>query len=193
MKKTTLFPFVLAATISLGACETQTDEAPPPEELEAPEETAEEPVSIIRPDIEQPEVPEVPLEPLEVTIGFPEGGTELDAAATAALQEILGSDQIALGLPIILRGHSDAGGDDAANLRSSRTRGERVKDWLVENGIAEDRITAIAFGAQNPVEPNALPDGKPNETGRAANRRVDIEVTVPFVDNPIPAISENES
>lgn len=134
------------------------------------------PVSIIRPDVEQPEVAEVPLKELRLTVGFPDGGSELDDAATSTLQELIVSEQAALGLPITLRAHSDAGGNDAANMRASQSRGASVAEWLVENGIAEDRIEIIAFGEQNPVEPNALPDGEPNEAGRAANRRVEIYV-----------------
>jgi len=45
-------------------------------------------------------------------------------------------------------------------------------------GVAQDRISVIAFGEQNPVEPNAKPDGTPNERGREANRRVDVTVAL---------------
>lgn len=67
----------------------------------------------------------------------------------------------------------------AANLRASQRRAEVVRDWLVENGVAEDRIDVIAFGEQNPVSPNANPDGTPDEAGRAKNRRVDLTIAVP--------------
>ena len=42
--------------------------------------------------------------------------------------------------------------------------------------VEEERIEIVAFGEQNPVEPNALPDGSPNEEGRAANRRVEVTI-----------------
>jgi OOP family OmpA-OmpF porin len=45
--------------------------------------------------------------------------------------------------------------------------------------VAEDRIEIVAFGEQNPVAPNALPDGTPNDEGRAKNRRVEIRVAPP--------------
>ncbi|WP_416830402.1 MAG: OmpA family protein [Erythrobacter sp.] len=189
--RTPILPLALIA--ALGAC-AQTDEPPedtaPTANVEAePTPEASETISILRTDIEQPNEPETELEPLELTIGFPGGGTALDADAVAQVQAVLASEQIALGGPIILRGHSDAGGNDAANLRASRARAETVRDWLVENGIAADRIEIIAFGEQNPVEPNALPDGSPNAEGRAANRRVEIEIALPFKENPIPANS----
>ncbi len=135
----------------------------------------EEPVSILRSDIEQPEV-EAPLEPLNATIGFPNGGADLSEEALAALKEVLASEQVARGLPIVLRAHSDAGGSDAVNERASQARGLAVAAWLIENGIADDRIRVIVFGEQNPIEPNALPNGAPNEAGRAANRRVEVLV-----------------
>jgi len=116
------------------------------------------------------------LEPLEMTIGFAQGGASLDDAAKAALDDALASAQMAEDGPIVLRGHSDSGGSDAANMRASRNRAQSVRDYLVENGVASDRIEIIAFGEQNPVAPNALPDGSPNEAGRERNRRVELVV-----------------
>ena len=36
---------------------------------------------------------------------------------------------------ITLRGHSDAGGSDSANMRVSRGRAEQVRDWLIEEEV----------------------------------------------------------
>lgn len=170
---------ILSALAALAACnnEAQQDGDGGPTATPDPEA----PISIIRPDVEAPVAPELPtvqLEPLVATIGFPEGESKLDEDAAAALSEILSSEQVQAGGPIVLRAHSDAGGNDAVNIRVSQRRGEQVRDWLVENGVSEDRITVIAFGEQNPIAPNALPDGEPNEAGRAANRRVEVEVGV---------------
>jgi len=131
-------------------------------------------VSILRADIEQPEVEAPPLEPLNATIGFPEGGNDLDEAALTVLDEVITSEQFALGGPIVLRAHSDSAGSDAANERASEARGLAVAQWLVTAGVDSRRIDVIVFGEQNPVEPNALPDGTPNEAGRAINRRVEV-------------------
>ncbi len=147
-----------------------------------PDAEPSEAVSILRPDIEQPEPPKRRLEALNAAIGFPNGGAELDEAAGAQLQDIAASEQIALGGPIVLRGHSDAGGSDAANERASQARALSVAEWLIAQGIDSDRIDVIVFGEQNPVQPNALPDGSPNEEGRAANRRVEISIVPPAQD-----------
>ena len=153
-------------------------DAPTPEP--SPRATASEPPkSIFRPEFQDAaEEERKRLVPLEQSVGFPKGSALTDAAI-ALLGEILASPQFAGGGEIVLRGHSDAGGNDEANLRVSRHRAESVRDWLLENGVAEERISLIAFGEQNPVAPNANPDGTPNEKGRAANRRVDIVIAVP--------------
>ncbi|WFL78779.1 OmpA family protein [Altererythrobacter arenosus] len=162
------------ACVLVASCNNDTAE-PGSEASPKPSGT---PVSILRPDVEQPPQ-KADLAPLTARIGFPEGGAELSEGALAELATVRESPQVAEGGPIVLRGHSDAGGNDEANIRASQARAEAVRDWLVEMGVGEDRITIISFGEQNPVEPNALPDGSPNEAGRAANRRVDITVSLP--------------
>ncbi|WP_330662099.1 OmpA family protein [Erythrobacter sp.] len=169
----------------LSACDTNrdADDATAAGEEEAAGALGEEPsaeqgetVSILRPDIEQPELPEEPLSPLEVTIGFPDGGDDLDDTARAALDNVIASEQVASGGPIRLGAHSDTGGSDAVNMGVSEDRGLAVAGYLIERGVEEDRIDIVVFGEQNPAEPNALPDGSPNEEGRRANRRVEITV-----------------
>lgn len=158
-----------AASLALAAC--QDDRGPSAEDEDASEKR-----SIFRPEFQVE--PIEALEPqgvLETRLLFPEGA-ELTEEARADLATVLASPQVTEGGEIVLRGHSDSGGSDEANMRVSQARAEAVRDWLVENGVAEERITLIAFGEQNPEAPNALPDGTPDEAGRAANRRVEIEV-----------------
>lgn len=169
-----------AALAALAGCGQSADDAALEDAAAEPTPSPEEPVSILRPDVEQPEEePATPLEPLNTVIGFPDGDAELDADAVAELEGVLKSEQLATGVGVTLRGHSDSGGGDASNLRASRVRAEAVQDWLVEQGVDESRIVIIAFGEQNPVQPNALPDGTPNEAGRAANRRVEVLIVPP--------------
>ena len=177
MTTTRRWAALLAGTLALAACDR---DAPEPEP--AASETDAEPreaVSIIRPDVEVEREDAPPLAALDTRIGFADGGSELDMGAEAELETVLQSPQIKAGGAIVLRGHSDSDGTDAANMRASVSRAEAVRDWLVEKGVAEDRIAVIGFGEQNPVEPNALPNGEPNEQGRALNRRVDLRIEVP--------------
>lgn len=167
----------LALATALAACGSDAERAPAPEPSST--ETGVQ-NSIIRDDLADTEpLPPPPLAPLDGRIGFPEGGADLSESATADLDTLLQSPQMEAGGPIVLRAHSDAGGPGEANQRASQARGEAVRDYLVEGGVAEDRITIIAFGEQNPIAPNANPDGTPNERGRAANRRVEVHIALP--------------
>lgn len=185
--KVTKFLALAGMTAGLAACDARDEAAEPP--AAAPVET---PTSIIREGFEEPVNEAIPLAPLDMRIGFPDGGAELSELAVADLETLLKSPQLREGGPIVLRSHSDSGGSDGANMRASRTRGEVVRDWLLERGVAEERLQLVVFGEQNPVEPNALPDGTPNEAGRAINRRVDIHVGVETAREPSLAEEFNE-
>ncbi len=117
--------------------------------------------------------------PLAGLISFPNGGTQLDTQAQAVLRRIMASRQVGQGWPIMLRGHSDSGGSDGANLITSRQRAEEVAGWLVDRGIAQERVEIIAFGEHRALAPNAHLDGRPSESGRARNRRVEIWIGPP--------------
>ncbi|MDG6080043.1 OmpA family protein [Erythrobacter litoralis] len=167
----------LSLGLLTGACRNEPAPAPSPTPTES-----DAPRSIFQPEFQETEsADELPIapEPLRETVGFPEGGSEIDEAGMRILETVLGSSQLAEDWPIVLRGHSDAGGSGEVNLRASRARAEAVREALIEGGVAEDRITIIAFGEQNPIEPNALPNGEANEEGRAANRRVEITIDSP--------------
>lgn len=164
---------LLSGAIALTGCKSQ-EEAPDPEAT-----PTDGPRSIFQEDPAkngETVLPAPTLPPLETTLSFADGTPELTEAVRAELATIIDSPQVEAGGPIILRGHSDSDGTDEANLDASRKRAEAVRAFLVEGGIAEERIEVIAFGEQNPLEPNALPDGSPNVEGRAANRRVEVTV-----------------
>ncbi len=183
--------FTLSALLALAACnqnpEDGTRDTPLEDSPEAEETGA---VSILRPEVAPPSAQAETLPVLQATIGFPDGSDELDADAVAELEKVLASPQIKFDGPIILRAHTDSAGTDTANEDASETRGLAVAGWLIAQGVDEDRIDVIVFGEQNPVKPNALPDGSPNEPGRKANRRVEIEVQVP---EPSKITKENDS
>lgn len=166
----------LAAALALAGCNDR--EPPAPEPSEPSPAVAPTQASIIRDEV-QIDRAEPALEPLDASVSFAETGGELSDAAIADLEAIMQSRQMAAGGAIVLRGHTDSTGDDEANLRVSQRRAEMVRDWLVERGVAEERITVIAIGEQRPIAPNAKLDGTPDEAGRAANRRVDVSIAVP--------------
>ena len=69
---------------------------------------------------------------------------------------------------LILSGHTDNAGSEDFNLKLSTKRAEAVKNYLINKGIAAERITAKGFGESMPIAPNDT------EQNRAINRRVEF-------------------
>lgn len=69
-------------------------------------------------------------------------------------------------LQLVIEGHTDSVGPDDVNLELSQRRAEAVLNYFVQNGISEDRLTAIGKGETEPVVPNDTPEGQ------ARNRRI---------------------
>lgn len=67
-------------------------------------------------------------------------------------------------------GHTDNVGKDAANQVLSEQRANAVRDFLMDHGIAGDRIVAKGYGATTPVATNDT------DEGRALNRRTEVTV-----------------
>jgi outer membrane protein OmpA-like peptidoglycan-associated protein len=70
---------------------------------------------------------------------------------------------------IEISGHTDANGEREHNLDLSRRRAESVKTYLVEHGVAADRITTVGYGPDKPVDTNDT------AAGRANNRRIEFK------------------
>lgn len=69
-----------------------------------------------------------------------------------------------------VEGHTDNTGTPEYNQQLSQARAEAVRDYLVQNGVAAERLEAGGFGDARPVAPNT------NEAGRAKNRRVEFVI-----------------
>ena len=66
---------------------------------------------------------------------------------------------------LVIAGHTDAIGSDQQNLKLSQERALAVRDYLIERGIAPNRLIAKGYGEAYPVASNAM------ETDRELNRR----------------------
>jgi len=67
-----------------------------------------------------------------------------------------------------LDGHASAEGTDEYNMQLSRDRANSVKTYLVNSGVAANRIAITAYGERRPIASNAT------EAGRIQNRRVEF-------------------
>jgi chemotaxis protein MotB len=104
----------------------------------------------------------------DAALGFAPGSAELPDAAEAPLNDIAGFLKRHPGQRARLRGHTDATGQTAANVRLSGERAAAVRDALIELGVPADRLSVEGVGAAEPIADNATP------AGRSRNRRVDI-------------------
>lgn len=181
VKRATLLAAAGLCLLSMTACESQEADTDRTVVIDEDVDTSAGGASIMRPDMAVERPVETPApRPYRATIPFGDvEGDDFPEEVAERLNAILSAPAMELGGDIVLRGHSDAGGTDEANMRASRQRAERVEEWLVERGVDEDRISIIAFGEQNPIRPNALSDGTPNEEGRLLNQRVEVTVNLP--------------
>jgi outer membrane protein OmpA-like peptidoglycan-associated protein len=73
-------------------------------------------------------------------------------------------------MEIELDGHTDAVGSDDYNLNLSERRAKAVAKYLVDQGVAEERVKVMYFGESKPVDDNATREG------RKKNRRVEFKI-----------------
>jgi OOP family OmpA-OmpF porin len=109
---------------------------------------------------------------LDSAVLFDVGQADLKPAAHAELDALAARlAGLGAGSRIVVEGHTDAVGSDAANLALSQARAEAVRDHLATRaGLAADRFITVGHGERRPVA------GNDDDAGRARNRRVDIVV-----------------
>ncbi len=73
-------------------------------------------------------------------------------------------------------GHTDNTGSMKYNQILSVLRSESVKTYIINKGISFKRIETIGMGEIHPLAENVAANGSDNPTGRAANRRVEIQI-----------------
>ncbi len=71
---------------------------------------------------------------------------------------------------IRIEGHTDSTGKDAHNLELSQRRAEAVRTYLVDKGVAGERLEAKGLGETAPLGPDDTPEGQ------ADNRRVEFHI-----------------
>src|SRR5690606_19345422 len=120
----------------------------------------------------------IPLQPVEINaavvlknIFFDLGKHELKNESLAELEKLVQFLKDNPTVTIQVEGHTDQIGSAADNLKLSENRAKSVRNFLLENGITPNRITAKGFGATRPIADNNT------EEGRAMNRRTEIKIT----------------
>jgi outer membrane protein OmpA-like peptidoglycan-associated protein/tetratricopeptide (TPR) repeat protein len=73
-------------------------------------------------------------------------------------------------IKVEISGHTDDVGGDEYNRELSENRAKAVVDYLVSNGIAQDRLIYAGYGESQPIASNEKPEG------RQENRRTEFKI-----------------
>ena len=101
-------------------------------------------------------------------ITFETGKADLKPESMVEILRIAKLMQENSGIEFEVQGHCDNTGSDKVNDPLSQKRAEAIVTALVEQGIAESRLTAVGKGSHAPIASNST------DEGRARNRRVEF-------------------
>jgi OOP family OmpA-OmpF porin len=101
---------------------------------------------------------------------FQSGAAVITADSTPALDELAGDLSACPDAIVHIEGHTDADGDDQANLALSVARAEAVVNALIERQVNPDRLYAVGYGESKPIGDNETAAGK------RLNRRIVVTV-----------------
>jgi outer membrane protein OmpA-like peptidoglycan-associated protein len=109
---------------------------------------------------------------------FDTGKYSLKPGAREKLAKVAGILLAYPGLNIEVGGYTDNVGADEMNQQLSENRATSVRDYLVQEGVTTNSVSARGFGNSSPVASNE------NSSGRQQNRRVELLVSGDAIGNP---------
>src|SRR5579885_2039644 len=112
---------------------------------------------------------------------FDSGQYTLKSGAREKLAKVAGILLAYPGLNIEVGGYTDNVGSDQMNQTLSENRAGSVRDYLVQQGVAANSVSAKGFGNSLPVASND------NAAGRQQNRRVELLVSGDAIGSPVNA------
>jgi len=112
---------------------------------------------------------------------FDTGKYSLKPGAREKLAKVAGILLAYPGLNIQVGGYTDNVGGDTMNQALSENRAGSVRDYLVQQGVATNSVSARGFGNTLPVASND------NSAGRQQNRRVELLVSGDAIGSPVNA------
>jgi outer membrane protein OmpA-like peptidoglycan-associated protein len=102
---------------------------------------------------------------------FDVGKATLKPASQLSVAKLAGILMVFPGMNLSIEGHTDSTGSADLNMKLSMERARAVFEFLMGQGISNDRMKYQGFGPNNPIAPNDT------EANRARNRRVEVILT----------------
>ena len=103
-------------------------------------------------------------------VHFDFGKSSLTKESFAEMEELLEFMKRKKLAIIEIAGHTDNVGEPAANLILSQKRAESVQNYLISNGIEEERVIAKGYGEEQSIAANDTSEG------RQINRRTEVRI-----------------
>lgn len=103
-------------------------------------------------------------------VQFDSGKSTLRASSFPTLNDLAGLMQLKDKMRLEIAGHTDNVGDNEANLQLSQARAETVVHYLLQKGIATERLIAKGYGETEPLTTNETKEG------RQQNRRTEARL-----------------
>ena len=134
-----------------------------------------------------------PLPPINVPVLIDNIFYEFDRAdltpeSTEALDKLVDMMNENPNITIELSAHCDYRGNDDYNQRLSQRRAESVVRYLIQHGIAKDRLTAVGYGESRPK----IISKKLAETLLAGDPKVEVQVNDTLTENYILRIKDKD-
>ncbi|MDP5062882.1 OmpA family protein [Maribacter sp. IgM3_T14_3] len=104
------------------------------------------------------------------TILFDTGKSSIKAESTSVMVDIITILKEYPNAKFTVEGHTDSVGSEKLNQSLSESRALSVKEFLVDKGIEEFRLSAVGYGESKPMATNNT------RAGRTQNRRVEINL-----------------
>ncbi|MBN1336838.1 MAG: OmpA family protein [Deltaproteobacteria bacterium] len=165
MKPRLIVTVVLAFTLSLGACKKKPPEDVLPSPLPAGEAGE---VTAVRAEVPQH------VQDMATNFGrvfFDFDSADLTDPGRDALRDNAGIMGTYADVKVEIQGHADDRGTTEYNLALGQRRADAVYKYLVAQGVAPGRLTAVSFGEERPL------DRSNTEIAWAQNRRAEFRIT----------------
>ena len=111
--------------------------------------------------------------PLDITLEgltFSSGSAAIDPSSHEVLDRVVAALQQFPSARVEIAAHTDSIGSEAFNQALSEQRANEVRVYLIEQGVAPERLTSRGYGESRPKADND------SASGRAANRRVEVRL-----------------
>lgn len=105
-------------------------------------------------------------------IRFAHNSDQIDSASNKELDSTAAILKKHQDSKVVVKGYTDSLGDPNYNIDLSQRRAQAVADALKARGVAAENVSAVGYGASNPVASNQTADG------RRQNRRVELQIEV---------------